>query len=181
MKFGIPIGTLMLMAVAALFTASVAKQSRAPATGIVGPASQDRPKNSATPSANPSRRKIPCKTPENASLCYWTHGRLRVYNGNPSDRIWQIGTRRILGVFSGPSHFPPRTIADDENPELPAKLKRAYDADYRRWKQSNGNKDYEFPIIFADFEVCRLEPEKKGEMQAVCIESAKNIFIEKDY
>ena len=181
MKFGIPIGTLMLMAVAALFTASVAKQSRAPATGIVGPASQDRPKNSATPSANPSRRKIPCKTPENASLCYRTHGRLRVYNGNPSDRIWQTGTRRILGVFSGPSHFPPRTIADNENPDLPAKLESAYDADYRRWKQSNGNKDYEFPIIFAYFEVCRLEPEKKGEMQAVCIESAKNIFIEKDY
>ncbi len=149
MKFGIPIGTLMLMAVAALFTANVARQSRAPATGIVGPASQDRPK--------------------------------RVYNGNPSDRIWQIGTRRILGVFSGPSHFPPRTIADDENPELPAKLKRAYDADYRRWKRSNGNKDYEFPIIFADFEVCRLEPEKKGEMQAVCIESAKNIFLQKSY
>ncbi len=181
MKYGVPSGTLMLLAMAALFTVSVARQSQAPATDTAGPASQDQPKNSATASANASRRKIPCKTREKASLCYWTHGRLRVYNGDPSDRIWQIGTRRILGVFSGPSHFPPRTIADDENPELPAKLERAYDADYRRWKQSNGNKDYEFPIIFADFEVCRLEPEKKGEMQAVCIESAKNIFIEKDY
>jgi len=34
--------------------------------------------------------------------------------------------------------------------------------------------------IFADFEVCPLEPEKLGTMQAACIESAKNIVVEKD-
>src|SRR5690348_17907438 len=54
------------------------------------------------------------KTPENASLCYWTHGRLMVYNGNPSFRIWKTGTRRILGVFNGPSHVPPGTLEDEE-------------------------------------------------------------------
>ena len=32
--------------------------------------------------------------------------------------------------------------------------------------------------IFADFEVCPLEPERKGEMQAVCIESARKSLVE---
>jgi hypothetical protein len=47
-------------------------------------------------------RKIPCKTPEIAASCYWTHGRLALYNGNPGWRLWKIGTKRILGVYSGP-------------------------------------------------------------------------------
>jgi hypothetical protein len=110
-------------------------------------------------------RKIPCKTPENGSMCYWTHGRLNFYNGNPSYRIWKVGTKRILSVYSGPSHFPPRTATDSENPEFPTSV----DAVFRpptNW-------------IFADFEVCPLEPEHPGWTQAVCIESAKNIVIEK--
>ncbi len=138
MKAGIPSGAVLLLAVTALFTASVARQSQAPATGIAGPASQDQPKNSATASANASRRKIPCKAPANASLCYWTHGRLSVYNGSPSFRIWQIGTRHILGVFNGPSHYPARTNDDIENPELPAELYRAYEADNRSLKRATG-------------------------------------------
>ncbi len=32
--------------------------------------------------------------------------------------------------------------------------------------------------IYADFEVCPLEPEKPEAMQAACIESAKKIVIE---
>jgi hypothetical protein len=181
MKFGIPSGTLIPLAIAAFFMTSVARQSQAPAAGTAGPASQDQAKTSTKASPSAKGLKIPCKTPENASLCSWTHGRLRVYNGNPSGRIWQIGTRRLLGVFNGPSHFPPRTIADDESPQLPMNLERAYEADYRHWKQSKGDTDYEFPTIFADFEVCALEPEKKGEMQAVCVESTKNIFTQKSY
>jgi hypothetical protein len=38
------------------------------------------------------KRTIPCKSPENAASCYWTRGRLSVYNGNPTWRIWKIGT-----------------------------------------------------------------------------------------
>lgn len=173
--------TLMLLAMAALFTASVARRPPAPATGIAGPAPQDQPKNSATGSANASRRKIPCKTPENTSICYWTHGRLAVANGNPTYRIWKIGTRRMLGIFNGPSHFPPRTQEDIELPEFPTELYRAYETDNRRHKRETGIMWAVPPPLFADFELCPLEPEKKGEMQAVCIESAKNIYIEKDY
>jgi hypothetical protein len=72
----------------------------------------------------------------------------------------------MLGVYSGPSAFPPRTNADSENPDLPATLSGLSDP-------------LDAGEIFADFEVCPLEPERKGEMQAVCIELAKNIFVHK--
>ncbi len=168
-------GTLLLLAVAA-FTAISPGEPQASAAG--GAASREPAKPSATVSVNAGGRKIPCKTPENASLCYWTRGRLGIYNGNPSDRIWKIGTRRILGVFNGPSHFPPRNDDDFESPELPANLERAYKIDYQRWKRSKEDMPYAFPVIFADFEVCPLEQEKKGEMQAVCVESAKSISVQ---
>jgi hypothetical protein len=177
---------MLMLVMTALIAANVPSERQAPATKKSGTASQDDAKQSSTASrdagkpATTGTRKIPCKTAESASLCYWTHGRLSVYNGNPSLRIWKIGTRRIVGVFNGPSHFPPRTIADDESPDLPVNLERACEADHRRWKKS-GVRYYEFPVIFADLEVCPLEPEKKDEMQAVCVESAKNIFLQKSY
>lgn len=112
-------------------------------------------------------------------MCYWMHGRLSVYEGNPTLRIWNMGTHRILGVYNGPSHFPPRIASFDDdvfNPELPTNLGHAYLGDRRRWEKK-GNTGYGPPNIFADFEVCPLELEKMGEMQAVCIESARNVFV----
>lgn len=110
-------------------------------------------------------------------MCYWTHGRLSAYNGNPTYRIWKIGTRRVLGVFNGPSHFPPRIASYDDdvfNPEFPTTLDSANKVSHNRWKWGWP------PDVFADFEVCPLEPERENEMQAVCIESAKNIFVQPD-
>ncbi len=172
-------GTLLL-AVAA-FTADPPGQPQASATRNSGAAAQEAAKQSSAASPGEGKRKIPCKTPESAALCYWTHGWLAIANGNPSLRIWRIGTHRMLGVFSGPSHFPPRTIADDESPELPPELNRAYEADNRARKRATGIMWALPPPVFADFEVCPLEPEQKGWMQPVCVESAKKIFIEKDY
>jgi hypothetical protein len=170
----------MLLAMVTLLTASVARRPPAPATGIADPASQDQPKNSATGPANASRRKIPCKTPENASLCYWTHGRLSVYEGWVTFRIWKIGTRRMLGVFSGPSRYPATTDEDAENPEFPPELDKALEANQRRHKRSTGTMWTVTPPVFADFEVCPLRPEEKGVRQPICIESAKNIFVQDD-
>jgi hypothetical protein len=166
---------------AALFTASGARQSQAPATGVAGPAQKDQPKDSATASTNAGRRKVPCKTPGNASLCYWTHGRLSIYEGTVPYRIWKIGTHRLLGVFSGPSHYPAVTDDDVFSPELPAELLSAYEANNRGQKRVTGTMWAIPPPVFADFQVCPLRPEIKGERQPVCIESAKDIFIEKDY
>ncbi len=110
-----------------------------------------------------SERKIPCKIPANAASCYWTHGRLTYGNGTPAVRLWKIGTHRLLGIYSGPSVD--RWSLDNENPEFPENLRKKLD-----WPGT---------VIYADFEVCPLEKERRGWMQAACIESAKNILAKK--
>lgn len=113
-------------------------------------------------SAN-SKRQIPCKTAANATSCYWTRGRLGFHNGTPAFRLWKVGTERVLGIYSGPSVD--RHGTDNEHPEFPADVERTFDPANNR--------------IFADFEVCPLEPEKPRTMQAACIEAAKNVAVEK--
>ena len=121
------------------------------------------------------QRKIPCKAPENASMCYWTRGRLFMNMSSASFRMWKVGTKRIVDIYNGPSSFPPRTDDDVHNPELPANLERAYRAEIPRLERlKQAIPDW----VYADFEICPLEPEKPGASQAVCIESAKNIFFE---
>lgn len=118
----------------------------------------------ARPPQEAAKHNIPCKTPENASICYLTRGRLRFGAGTPAYRLWKVGTDRLLGIYSGPSVD--RRSLDNEDPEFPANVQRA-------WKPRVGH------TVWADFEVCPLEPERPGFMQAVCIESAKNIFVQK--
>jgi hypothetical protein len=109
----------------------------------------------------PAKRMIVCKTPENATSCYWAHGRLSIYNGTPTYRLWKIGTHRILGIYSGPNGESTDAL-DAEHPKLPPNLDRAF--------KSLSTE------VFGDFEICPLEQEEAGVMQAACIESAKNIF-----
>jgi hypothetical protein len=115
-----------------------------------------------TTASDGPRRKIPCKVPANAASCYWTHGRLTYGNGTPAVRLWKIGTNRLLGIYSGPSVD--RHSLDNEHPEFPASLARKFDPAKN--------------FLYADFEVCPLEKEKPGAMQASCIASAKNIFVQ---
>ncbi len=122
-----------------------------------------------------SERTIPCKTPEIANSCYWTRGRLSVANGNPSYRLWKVGTHRLLGIYSGPAAFNGQTQAkyalDNEGPQLPSNVESAL------WRSVEGS----WPnVIFAEFEVCPLNGEKPETMQAACIESAKNIQVKKN-
>ncbi len=116
---------------------------------------------------DPARtRKIPCKTEGNASSCYWTHGRLTYGNGTPALRLWKVGTHRLLGIYSGPSvNTRGDDNGDNEHPELPESVS----------KQLDPGKS----VIYADFEVCPLQPERPGAMQAACIEAAKNVFVER--
>jgi hypothetical protein len=108
------------------------------------------------------KRKIPCKTVQNAATCYWTHGRLANYDGTPTLRLWKIGTKRILAIHSGPG-FKRGDNQENENPEVPPNVDRAF--------KSIGTG------VFGDFEVCPLEPEHPGVMQSACIESAKNLVV----
>jgi hypothetical protein len=116
-----------------------------------------------------AKRRIPCRVPANSSSCYWTHGRLSFYSGTPSFRLWKIGTHRVLGIYSGPSVD--LYGLDNESPEFPPSI-------YSAFALSEHTPPYDVRI-FGDFEVCPLEPETAGKMQAACIESADKIFAAK--
>jgi hypothetical protein len=89
--------------------------------------------------------------------CFTVHGRLRVYNGNPSVRIWPIGSHRLLGVA---------TVSDDpENPQLPFPLNQGLDVE---------------AAYFAEYTVCPLGPDVRGEMRYVCLDSIANVVNRKD-
>jgi hypothetical protein len=68
---------------------------------------------------------------------------------------------------------------DCADPEFPADLQRICDADRHRWEREAGRGDYFPPHVFGDFEICPLEPERQGERQYACIESAKVTFVQK--
>ena len=93
-----------------------------------------------------------CKgNPEVVGSCYETRGRISVYNGTPSIRMWKVGTNRMLG------------IVPSENEIMPDIIKKHIDFGTE---------------IFGDFVVCPFTEEKPGYMQMVCIESGKNIRVE---
>lgn len=175
----------MLLVTAALVVANVAGEPQAPATGGRSTAAQDQSKSATSASTSSRRRKIPCKTPENASQCYWTHGRLERYlsfDGEDGEdarwHLWKIGTRRVVRVCNGP-HFPPLSWDDCATPEFPANLQQVY-KDRRNWEPSFIDDTRLSPLtVFGDFEICSLEPERKGKMQTVCMESAKGIFVDR--
>jgi hypothetical protein len=79
-------------------------------------------------------------------------------------RLWKVGTHHLLGIFSGPNAEKHDEL-DNEHPEFPPNIEHVFMPLQNR--------------VFADFEVCPLEPERPGVMQAACIESAKNIVVEK--
>ncbi len=80
------------------------------------------------------------------------HGRLTYCNGNPSSRIWIVGTKRMLGVRD----------SDVETADIPKELR-----DLMSWDRE----------IFADFVVEPLTPYKVGVMQMVRVVSAAKIVV----
>jgi len=114
---------------------------------------------------NTPKRKIPSKTPQNAAECYWMHGRLQEYEGTPAYRLWNIGTKRLLGIYSGPSSYHGQLSIDNEDPEFPPNVRKLI---------------HSGPVqVFGDFEICPLAPERAGFMRPVCVESAKKLFLDR--
>ena len=81
------------------------------------------------------------------AACFSVHGRLSNWNGNPTQRIWIIGTKRMLGIR--------------EDTDLPPSLEKRM-----------GRFD---DVATGDFEVCPLTTEKPGHMQIVCVASVSGI------
>ena len=94
--------------------------------------------------------------PDVVGKCFSVHGRLSVYNGTPSIRLWPIGTKRLLGIIdpNDASNAPGPTV-------LPVEIKNKLDWD----------KD-----VLGDFLVCPLTHQQPGRMQTVCIDSGKNLI-----
>ena len=84
------------------------------------------------------------------------HGRLSVYNGTPSCRIWIVGTNRILGIREAEQECP-------IPPDLHQILKE----------------DINDRLIYADFVVSPLTEYREGIMQIVSVESAENVVVTK--
>ena len=86
--------------------------------------------------------------------------------------MWKVGTKRILAIYSGPSTWARRgaRMNDAADPEFPVDLVKAH---------SQPPESAIPPTVFADFEVCPLDEDRPGVMQHTCIESAKNIFVQK--
>jgi hypothetical protein len=85
------------------------------------------------------------------------HGRLSIYNGTPSIRLWRIGSRRLLGVLD---------LEDISGEPGPSTIPEAIE------KQLDWDK-----YIFGDFLVCPLSRSEPGRMQTICIESGKNLIV----
>jgi len=89
------------------------------------------------------------KDPRVVAACYTVHGRLSNWNGNPTRRIWIIGTKRMLGLRDGT--------------ELPGVLQKPL-SDF----------DHE---VYGDFEFCPFTAERSGVMQVGCVAAVSNYQI----
>jgi hypothetical protein len=99
----------------------------------------------------------PCRThPDLVGRCRTVHGRLSVWNGTPSLRIWIVGTRRILGVSEW-------RMAEMERDLLPANVWAAFGDD------PPGRQ------LFGDFLVCPFARERPRRMQMVCVARATRL------
>jgi hypothetical protein len=72
----------------------------------------------------------------------------------------------MLGIYSGPSVYHGQLSIDNEDPEFPANAEKIWDPRV-------------YSPLYGDFEVCPLTPEHPGAMRPVCVESAKNLFVDR--
>jgi hypothetical protein len=100
----------------------------------------------------PPRERACKNNSEQVAPCFTIHGRLNYWEGNPSARIWRVGTHRILGVSD----------AHADVQQMPPGLEKKLAWDI---------------FIFGDFEVCPFTKEEPGVMQFVCIASASHLVV----
>ena len=103
--------------------------------------------------AAPRRASQPCRAqPSLVGRCFNVYGRLALYNGAPTIRLWRAGTKRVLGV-SG-------SYARDGYSSIPEELERQLSWETELW---------------GEYLVCPYTRRRAGEMQLVCIEAGKGV------
>jgi hypothetical protein len=93
--------------------------------------------------------------PKTVGECRWVHGRFIVANGSGVQRIWIIGTKRIVAIPDG-------------YPVLPEVI-----SDYEGISPADSRGD-----LFADFHVCALEDSTPGAMQHVNVNAVRRAIYE---
>jgi hypothetical protein len=89
------------------------------------------------------------KDPRVVAACFRVRGRLSNWNGNPTRRIWIIGTKRMLGLRDGT--------------ELPAELQKSLS-------------DFDHEVV-GDFEFCPFTAQKSGVMQVGCLAAVSDYVV----
>jgi hypothetical protein len=95
--------------------------------------------------------------PARARACEWAHGRFNVWNGSGIQRIWVIGTRRMIAL-------------DDLDEEVPPEIRR-YEAG------TAGYGDRQADGLYADFFVCARERSRPGRMQHVRLVRTRHLVF----
>lgn len=93
--------------------------------------------------------------PELVGKCFRVHGRLSVYNGAPALRIFNLGTKRVLGISE-------QRFAVPGFRNVPEEI--------------TSNIDHDKTLI-ADYVVCPFTRQRRGQMQLVCIEKVSNLEV----
>lgn len=97
----------------------------------------------------------PCRAQQAlVGSCFVVRGRLSLYNGAPTVRLWRAGTRRMLGVSGSYSQAGYSSI--------PADVERLLG-----WENE----------VWGSFLVCPFTRRRPREMQMVCIEGGRNLVV----
>src|SRR4051794_40110103 len=104
--------------------------------------------------AAPAASGPPARTGE----CKWVHGRFNVWNGSGVQRIWVIGTRRMIALYD---------FDEDVLPEI-----RRYEAGTAVY---SGRKE---DGLYGDFFVCARERSRPGRMQHVRVVRTRNLVFQ---
>lgn len=102
-----------------------------------------------TPTLKPCREQ-----PNLAGKCFRVRGRLSLYNGNPTIRLWRAGTKRMLGVSA--------SYASEGYSSIPKEIEAKLN-----WENE----------VWGDFLVCPFTPQRPGEMQMMCIDEGRQIEL----
>ncbi len=93
------------------------------------------------------------KPPAHAGDCAWVHGRFVVANGSSIQRIWVVGTHRIINLYDDDTNLPPAVA---------------------RYERDQG---LEGDGLYGDFHVCALERSRPGWMQHVRMTGARRLIF----
>ena len=110
-----------------------------------------------TQSLSTQRKTRSCRAqPALIGKCFKVRGRLSLYNGAPTIRLWRAGTKRILGVSA--------SYAQEGYLSIPAEIEKKLDWETELW---------------GDYLVCPFTQQQPGVMQMICIEEASQTSVHK--